>query len=85
MRFNPYLDTDVEDPNAVVDWSTFLNLYCIFQAGHIEKSQLIRFWMAFFNKQRLDPIPVGTYMRLLEELVRGKSMDKPTEATKVFA
>ena len=62
-----------------------MNLYCIFQAGHIEKLQLIRFWMAFFNKQRSDPIPVNVYMHLLEALVRGKSMDKPTEATKVFA
>ena len=32
-----------------------------------------------------DVIDERVYMKLLEELVRGKSMDQPTEATKVFA
>ena len=41
---------DVEDPNAIVGWQTYLDLYCIFQAGKIEKHQLIKFWMKFFNK-----------------------------------
>jgi hypothetical protein len=72
---------DVNDPNAIVKWETFLDLYCIFVSGAIEKHQLIKFWMKFFNKQMQDVIPKQTYMKLLEELVRGKSMDKPTEAT----
>lgn len=28
---------DVADPNAIVGWQTYLDLYCIFQAGKIEK------------------------------------------------
>ena len=76
---------DVADPKAIVGWQTFLDLYCIFQAGKIEKNQLIKFWMKFFDKQMQGDIPEKLYMKLLEELVRGKSMDQPTEATKVFA
>ena len=76
---------DVNDPNAIVKWETYLDLYCIFQAGKIESHQLIKFWMKFFNKQMQDIIPEKTYMTLLEKLVRGKSMDTPTEATMHFA
>jgi len=76
---------DVHDTNASVGWQTYLELYCIFQAGKIEKDQLIKFWMKFFDKQMQGDIEEKVYMKLLEELVRGKSMDEPTEATKVFA
>lgn len=76
---------DVNDPNAIVKWETFLDLYCIFVSGAIDHHQLIKFWMKFFNKQMQDVIEKETYMTLLEQLVRGKSMDAPTEATMHFA
>ena len=40
---------DVHSQNVIVDWSIYLQLYCIFEAGQVEKSSLIRFWIKFFD------------------------------------
>jgi len=40
---------DIENPNAKVNWPTFLELYCIFEAGKIEKEILTKFWIKFFD------------------------------------
>ena len=69
----------------LVNWPIFLDLYCIFEVGRIDKQNLIKFWLRFF-----DPISTGKceeeeYLKLLEELVRGNSLDKPTKSTKLFA
>ena len=46
---------------------------------------MIRFWQRFF-----DPTNVGysiekDYLKLLEEIVRGKALTKPSKTTKMFA
>jgi hypothetical protein len=33
----------------MVDWDTFLKLYCIFEVGNIEKDRLVVFWTKFFD------------------------------------
>jgi hypothetical protein len=70
---------------VVVDWSTFLQLHCIFEAGQVEKSHLIRFWIKFFDQALCGKCPEHEYMTLLEELVRGNSLPKPDKTTKLFA
>jgi len=69
----------------MVDWNTYLQLYCIFEAGQIEKSSLIRFWIKFFDQSLSGKCPKEEYMTLLEELVRGKSLPKPNPTTRLFA
>ena len=34
---------------AMVNWQMFLDLYCIFEAGQVEKTHLIKFWIRFFS------------------------------------
>ena len=41
---------DIESSNAVITWEAYLQLYCIFEAGKMEKSALIKFWERFFDK-----------------------------------
>ena len=65
---------DVQSQNVIVDWQTYLQLYCIFEAGQIEKSSLIKFWIKFFDQGLSGKCPEKEYMTLLEELVRGKSL-----------
>jgi hypothetical protein len=43
------LGLDANSIRAVVDWDTFLKLYCIFEVGSVEKSKLIAFWSKFFD------------------------------------
>lgn len=41
---------DVNSQSAKVTWPIFLDLYCTFVGGLVEKSQLIRFWQKFFDE-----------------------------------
>jgi len=34
-----------------VNWVTFLELYCIFEAGMVEKELLSKFWIKFFDQK----------------------------------
>lgn len=40
---------DVESHNVIVNWQTYLDLYCIFEAGQVEMSHKIKFWIKFFD------------------------------------
>jgi hypothetical protein len=68
-----------------IDWSTYLTLHCIFEAGEINKGQLIKFWLNYFSTSRFDKIDKETYFWLLENLVRGRDLEEPTYDTKQFA
>lgn len=76
---------DIENSNAKVNWPTFLELYCIFEAGKIEKDILIKFWIKFFDQKLIGVVLESEYLILLEELVRGNSLKKPNKTTKMFA
>lgn len=76
---------DVKNPTVMVTWPVFLDLYCIFEAGRIDKTTLIKFWLRFFDPVSCGSCPEQEYLQLLEEIVRGNSLDKPTKSTKMFA
>lgn len=76
---------DVQSSHITVNWSAYLELYCIFEAGQIDKAQLIRFWIKFFDQSLQGKCPKIEYMTLLEELVRGNSLPKPNKTTRLFA
>lgn len=76
---------DIENSNAKVNWPTFLELYCIFEAGKIEKDILIKFWIKFFDQKLIGMVLEQEYLTLLEELVRGTSLKKSNKTTKMFA
>ncbi len=76
---------DIESHSAVVNWHTFMELYCIFEAGKIEKEVLIRFWIKFFDQKLIGMVPREEHQNLLEELVRGNSLKKSNKTTRMFA
>lgn len=80
-----FLGLDVKSPNVLVTWPVFLDLYCIFEAGRIDKNNMIKFWLRFFDPISTGKCPEKDYLRFLEELVRGNSLDKPNKSTKLFA
>ena len=51
----------------------------------MQQYQLIRFWIKFFDNSLSGKCPAEEYMTLLEELVRGLSLPKPNQTTKLFA
>ena len=60
---------DIENHQIKVTWSTFLELYCIFEAGRIEKEVLVRFWIKFFDPKLIGFVPEDDYITTLEELI----------------
>jgi hypothetical protein len=76
---------DIDSSNAVINWHTYLELYCIFEAGKMEKQALIRFWIKFFDIKLRGSVPCAEYIPLLEELVRGTTLSKESETTLLFA
>lgn len=85
MRILQSAGLDAYGKNAVVDWETFLKLYCIFEVGEIEKHKLIAFWIKFFNIDLRNLCLEQEYMDLLEKLVRGVCIDKKSDFTNQFA
>jgi hypothetical protein len=71
--------------SAKVTWPIFLDLYCTFVGGQVEKAQLIRFWIKFFDVLQAGFCHEKDYMELLEEMIRGKSLHQSNETTKMFA
>ena len=47
---------DIDNHNMKVDWPTFLDLYCIVEAGRIEKDVLVRFWIRFFDQKLIGNV-----------------------------
>jgi hypothetical protein len=76
---------DIESTNASIDWQRYLDLYCIFEAGKMDKTTLIRFWIKFFDIGMRGTVKKKEYLRLLEELVRGNTLNKASSTTKMFA
>jgi hypothetical protein len=76
---------DIASSNSKIDWETFLQIYCIFETGNIDKEGLIDFWIKFFDPKLIGFVSEHEYMILLEELIRGNSLAKPSETTKMFA
>ena len=76
---------DIESSNATINWHTYLELYCIFEAGLMDKSTLIRFWIKFFDAGAHGSVPEKQYMEILEKLVRGKTLEHPSKTTNMFA
>jgi len=68
-----------------VTWPVFLDLYCIFESGAIDKTNMIKFWIRFFDPISSGKCPEHEYKKLLEELVRGNSLDRPNKSTQLFA
>ena len=62
-----------------------MELYCIFEAGQVHKTHLIRFWKKFFDQSLSGKCPKDEYLSLLEKLVRGVSLPKPNQTTWLFA
>jgi hypothetical protein len=69
---------------VLVDWNTFLKLFCIFGDGQIKQSEEINFWCRFFDSA-ITTCSEDLYLKLLEQLIRGRCLKKPIEATKLFA
>lgn len=76
---------DIESSNAMINWNTYLELYCIFEAGKMEKQSLIKFWIKFFDKGLRERVPAEDYMPVLEELVRGNTLREANKTTELFA
>jgi hypothetical protein len=57
---------DIEAQNVSVDWETYLDLYCIFEAGKMERQKLIKFWIKFFDKGLVGTVAEEDYIGLLE-------------------
>ena len=76
---------DIESSNASINWQTYLELYCIFEAGKMEKSTLIKFWIKFFDNGLRGTVAEIEYMTVLEELVRGNTLKNPSRTTIMFA
>jgi len=43
-----------------------LDLYCIFEAGQVEKQHLIKFWIKFFDPKHQGLVLKDEYEKLLE-------------------
>lgn len=69
----------------MINWNTYLELYCIFEAGKMEKQSLIKFWIKFFDNGLRETVPEEHYMPILEELVRGNALHEPSKTTRMFA
>lgn len=76
---------DIESANSTINWNTYLELYCIFEAGKMEKQSLIKFWIKFFDIGLRETVPEEHYMPVLEELVRGSTLNEPSKTTVLFA
>ena len=76
---------DIESSNSMINWTTYLELYCIFEAGKMEKQSLIKFWIKFFDNGLRETVPEDHYMPILEELVRGNTLREANKTTLMFA
>jgi hypothetical protein len=76
---------DIQNANAMVNWENFLDLYCIFESGSVDKETLIQFWIKFFDQKLIGFVAEQEYMKLLEEVVRGNRLKKSDKTTKMFA
>lgn len=76
---------DVNGQGICVNWHHYLELYCTFEAGQVEKSNLIKFWQRFFDEHLTGFCVETDYLKLLEQIIRGVTLSKPSKTTKLFA
>lgn len=76
---------DIDSANTYIDWQRYLELYCIFEAGKMEHKTLVRFWTKFFDIKDIGKVPKDEYFDLLEELVRGNTLNEANSTTRMFA
>ncbi len=79
------LGLDANGQHSMVDWDTFLKLYCIFEVGNIEKDRLVTFWTKFFDTKNLGFCKEEEYMDVLEKLVRGKIYGEKNQFTTLYS
>ena len=79
------IGVDVESSSTKIDWSTYLQLYCIFESGNIDRETLVKFWIKFFDPKLMGNVSENIYMPLLEELIRGNALSQKNETTEMFA
>ena len=46
---------------------------------------MVKFWIKFFDRKLTGTVPKQEYMKVLEEMVRGSTLDAPTDTTNMFA
>lgn len=51
----------------------------------MDKSILVKFWCRFFDLANAGVCEHDRYMSLLEEMIRGKTLEKPSNTTRLFA
>lgn len=51
----------------------------------MDKATLIKFWLKFFDKGMREAVPEEDYMPVLDELIRGKTLNEPNKSTMLFA
>ena len=51
----------------------------------MEHKTLVRFWVKFFDIKDIGKVPKDEYFDLLEELVRGNTLNEPNSTTRMFA
>jgi hypothetical protein len=39
------LDIDVKSKHPVIDWESFVTLYCLCETGNMDEDKLIEFWI----------------------------------------
>ena len=76
---------DIDSANTSIDWQRYLDLYCIFEAGKMDHKILVRFWTKFFDIKDIGKVKKDEYFNLLEELVRGNTLNEPNSTTRMFA
>ena len=75
---------DANSGRALVDWDTFLKLYCIFDCGEVEFEKLVNFWCKFFDCEMCGFCPEKEYEDVLEKLIRGKCLQAKNEFSQIF-
>ena len=72
-------------PYSIIKWKEYVELYCIWKLGIIEKEELIRFWAKFLDPASLGLISEVSLEDILEKLIRGNSLKEPNQGTTLFA
>lgn len=76
---------DADQSTTVVDWDSFVRLYCVVKKGELSLELMVEFWVKFFDPARSGKVSEEDYTRVLEELVRGRSFSVPNKFTMLFA
>ena len=51
----------------------------------MDKATLVRFWVKFFDTRMRGTVDENEYMKTLEELVRGRTLNQASKTTIMFA